>query len=874
MRSVYLMKKNLILMFLGACITLFVLFGQTMATAAVLGTQTSEKSTEFAQGTIYHANTFYSSSVGQQTEHYVTYTPNPDVVPILTNGASLYGKRTVTQANSHLQGIGINSAIGMNADFFSFQTGVPMSNVIIEGKVISKDSGWLPAVGIRADGTAFMGTMPITTTISDENGYIPVECINKYRQPYSLYLYTQDFAYNTHASGKGINVVLGSLSGDITLDSSITAVVESITSDSGSVEIPAGKIVVSVDASASSDLIDRMNIFEVGKKVTIDTKLAVEDNRWLDAQYALGATGGKLITNGQLDYSDEAAAPRTAIGITADGKIIFYTIDGRQSGYSYGIRKETLARRLLELGCVEAINLDGGGSTSLGGVLPGTTNFKVLNSPSDGGLRSCANFFFLKKNNAPDGIPYILNVSHWGIPILSGSTVQLKVTSAYDISYGPANIPDGIVFTLGKDASTAAPSGLKTEVSQNGFVQARGNGDIYINANSSTAKGSTMLRVVATPDELKIFNADTNERIYDLTLNPNDTINLSATAYWGGQAMIVNPESFTWRAVSDDESIGSITNDGVFTASANNGVTGIVAVNAGLCTLELPLRITEIGEEIGKASYPDIYGEVREEEFVVTLIDENGNIPKENISLAIDGKKVSFTYNEETGSLTYPLDETFKDDFHRITLIVTNNAGASRIEVYDSGDWSQMENSFPDTEGHWASAYISYMVNNKVVKGSDDGYFYPDKSMNRTEFAIMLCNYLGIDPLDYQDVILPFTDAYEIPWWALNNVKAVYSLGIMQGQLTDYGVEFKPYADIQRIEYAISIGRLLPPGLMSAPIYALDEADIPFWGKESMKIATAQGIINGYPDGTLKPRRSVTRAEAVKILYTVFGVGK
>lgn len=868
------LKKNLILVFFGAFLTLFVLLGQTLATAAVLGTQTSEKSTEFAQGTIYHANTFYSSSVGQQTEHYVTYTPNPDVVPILTNGASLYGKRTVTQANNHLQGIGINSAIGMNADFFSFQTGVPMSNVIIEGKVISKDSGWLPAVGIRADGTAFMGTMPITTTISDENGYIPVECINKYRQPYSIYLYTQDFAYNTHAPGKGINVVLGSLSGDITLDSSITAVVESITTDNGSVEIPADKIVISVDLSASQDLIDRMNIFEVGKKVTIDTKLAIEDSRWLDAQYALGATGGKLITNGQLDYSDEAAAPRTAIGITADGKIIFYTIDGRQSGYSYGVRKETLARRLLELGCVEAINLDGGGSTSLGGVLPGTTNFKVLNSPSDGGLRSCANFFFLKKNNAPDGIPYILNVSHWGIPILSGSTVQLKVTSAYDISYGPANIPDDIVFTLGKDASTAAPSGLKTEVSQNGFVQARGNGDIYINANSSTANGSTMLRVVATPDELKIFNANTNERIYDLTLNPNDTINLTATAYWGGQAMIVNPESFTWRAVSDDESIGSITNDGVFTASANNGATGIVAVNAGLCTLELPLRITEVGEEIGKASYPDIYGEVREEEFVVTLIDENGNIPKENIRLTIDGKKVSFTYNEETGSLTYPLDETFKDDFHRITLIVTNNAGASRIEVYDSGDWSQMENSFPDTEGHWASAYISYMVNNKVVKGSDDGYFYPDKSMNRTEFAIMLCNYLGIDPLDYQDVILPFTDAYEIPWWALNNVKAVYSLGIMQGQLTDYGVEFKPYADIQRIEYAISIGRLLPPGLMSAPIYALDEENIPFWGKESMKIATAQGIINGYPDGTLKPRRSVTRAEAVKILYTVFGVGK
>ena len=76
------------------------------------------------------------------------------------------------------------------------------------------------------------------------------------------------------------------------------------------------------------------------------------------------------------------------------------------------------------------------------------------------------------------------------------------------------------------------------------------------------------------------------------------------------------------------------------------------------------------------------------------------------------------------------------------------------------------------------------------------------------------------------------------------------------------------------MEYAMSVGRLLPKGLAGAPITAADGTDIPFWAKEDLKIATAQGILNGYPDGTLKPERSVTRAEAVKILYTIFGIGK
>ncbi len=861
----------------AALLALFVLLGQTPAFAAVLGKQSSIKITEYSQGTVLYKTTFDDGSVGQQTEHYVAYTPNPDITPIITNGTSVYGKRTLSQANQTLSSQGIRSAIGMNGDFFSLQTGVPMSNLIMEGRVASKDAGWLSAIGFRKDGSAFIGTLPISTNINTDSGSIPVECINKYRQPYALYLFTEDFGESTHAEDAGTNIILDPKTDTITLNSSITAVVESVTSDEGAVSIPKGKWVLSVSDEADQTIKDRIATLTPGTKVTVDTKNAGEDTRWSTAVYAMGNTGGKLLTDGQLDFEDDSAAPRTAIGIKQDGTVIFYTLDGRQSGYSYGARKSTVAKRLLELGCVDAINLDGGGSTTLGGVLPGTTDFRVINSPSDGRQRSCANFFFLKKNNAPSGVPYRLTVSHWGQPVLSGASVQLTA-DAIDNSYGPAETPADITYTLTDDADTPSPDGLKTEVTKSGLVTVRGNGDVYIEATGGGVTGSTMLRAVATPEEIRVFDTATDDAVTELVVEPEQEFTFSATAYWGREKMIVKPDSFTWRVISEDKSIGTITKDGKFTASKHSGAMGTLAVNAGLCTKEIPIRIRsndEIPEDVPR---PVIYGQIISQGLSASISCMDSHIPAENVQLYLDGEPVQFQY--KNGILTYLMPEELAGEYHRLVLVATAENGAAAMKGFDWGSPVLCQNPFPDTQNHWARDIISYMAKCGVVSGSsEDGsltnlVFNPDDNMTRTEFAIMLCNYLNLDTAKYEKTELPFTDATEIPWWALERVKAIYAMGLMKGQLTDYGVEFRPNDNIKRMEYAISVQRLLPTGLAGAPITAVDAEDIPFWAKESMKVATAQGILSGYPDGTLKPSRSVTRAEAVKILHTVFGVGK
>ncbi len=112
--------------------------------------------------------------------------------------------------------------------------------------------------------------------------------------------------------------------------------------------------------------------------------------RW-NAQYAIGA--GPMLVYGGANVAEEnywkevfdsggvaglARHPRTAIGFTADKKLILLVCDGRTKRGSAGFTLPELAGKLIALGCTYAINLDGGGSSTFVG-----KEGKVLNMPSD-----------------------------------------------------------------------------------------------------------------------------------------------------------------------------------------------------------------------------------------------------------------------------------------------------------------------------------------------------------------------------------------------------------------------------------------------------------------------------------------------------------
>lgn len=868
------MSKKILIKITSIFLLLLFIIG-TNAYADVLGTHISSSRKEISPGTTFFTNVFNDPNVGRQTEHFFEYIPNDMAIPALTNGWTAYGKRTLTQANNILLQQGYSPVAGMNADFFSFQTGVPMSNTIIDGKIFTADSSWLPAIGFRNDGTAFIGTLPINTTVTTDSGSsFKVECINKYRQPYALYLFNRDFADNTHSPDWGRDVVLCNVSGDFRLGGTVTATVESISDNDGSVPIPDGKLILSVSADAAQELKDRLNCLTPGTNITISTTAGQDSDIWNNIGYALGATGGKLLTNGQLDYTDEAAAPRSAVGIRSDGSIIFYTIDGRQKDYSYGVRKETLAKRLLELGCTDAINLDGGGSTTIGYAEPGSKEFKIANSPSDGAQRSCANFLFVLNLCQADGIPYTISLDNYGTALLSGATTKINVTSVLDRSFGYAELDNEVTFYIEDDADTPDINGRKSVITKDGYITAYGNGDIYIGANSGDVYGSTRITSIATPEKITIYNSDAGYQLNEIVLGPNETVQLDAVSSWYGTNLISDSSCYSWTVVSDNASVGEVNSDGFFSASDIDGATGKLVVNAGLCVTEIPIYISGGNSEDVNISYPEISGEIYNGVFKGYI--HGDKLSKDNIIVTIDGERADFNFENSSGNIDIHISDD-KNSYHKIGIFVTSNEGISSMKFFESSNISSVYNRFQDTDNHWAKGYISYLSDCGIVNGSLEGdeiFFRPDRQMTRTEFAIMLCNYLRSDTEAYSDVELPFIDNDEIPWWAENSVKAIYSLGIMQGQLGQYGVSFNPNANINRMEFAIALNRLLPKGLKSEPIYSADKNDIPFWAESSMRIICTQGIMTGYPDGTLRPTQSVTRAEGVKMLFNILGAGK
>ena len=126
-----------------------------------------------------------------------------------------------------------------------------------------------------------------------------------------------------------------------------------------------------------------------GTKARVITEMP-ED--WQNIRHVL--TGSPMLVEGGLPV-DQAVneglwgsvlkySPRTALGVTAQGKVLLVVVDGRQES-SAGLTLEEMAYLMIDLGAVQAVGLDGGGSSEM------WVKGKIVNNPSDNKKRSLAN---------------------------------------------------------------------------------------------------------------------------------------------------------------------------------------------------------------------------------------------------------------------------------------------------------------------------------------------------------------------------------------------------------------------------------------------------------------------------------------------------
>ncbi|MEO7454432.1 MAG: phosphodiester glycosidase family protein, partial [Fimbriimonadales bacterium] len=149
---------------------------------------------------------------------------------------------------------------------------------------------------------------------------------------------------------------------------------------------------------------------------------------WNTVTDAIGG-GPRLVKNGSVsvprDYERFDASynnrhPRSAIGYTKNNEVVVVAVDGRSTN-SKGLTLDELARLMVKLGCTDAMNLDGGGSTTM--VLGGT----VLNKPSDGGLRGVANALLLFSPSEP---PIQIGIRATSLSLKPGDVTTLRLIDA------------------------------------------------------------------------------------------------------------------------------------------------------------------------------------------------------------------------------------------------------------------------------------------------------------------------------------------------------------------------------------------------------------------------------------------------------------
>ena len=95
------------------------------------------------------------------------------------------------------------------------------------------------------------------------------------------------------------------------------------------------------------------------------------------------------------DHATGSRAPRTVLGLKADGSLVLMVNDGRQQPVSSGMSMNELATMMIQLGCTDVLNCDGGGSSTFITKREGSDKATIKNTPSDGAERPTLTVLYL-----------------------------------------------------------------------------------------------------------------------------------------------------------------------------------------------------------------------------------------------------------------------------------------------------------------------------------------------------------------------------------------------------------------------------------------------------------------------------------------------
>ena len=350
---------------------------------------------------------------------------------------------------------------------------------------------------------------------------------------------------------------------------------------------------------------------------------------------------GKDVTASASGSYNTQRHSRTCVGITADGKVVMMVLDGRQEPFSCGGSMHELAQIMLEAGCVAAVNLDGGGSTTYASRPEGSDKVEVINRPSDGSERSISSGLIIASTAVPSNTFDRVTMNAEDEYVTVGTSTKVTVAGVSP-SGSSAEIPTDIAYTVVNGTY------------ENGVLTATAVGDVVLTATYNGKEVGSVTIHAVVPEKL-VFNSS------EMTVPFGKTITLALTATYGLNEVKIKASDILFTLENDG--IGTI--DGFDFTAGDGGVTesSITATFTGTeITATSTIKLGKGSEVIfdfedGDTSMFDLgyvaYNYVLPDGRVYPVTAANGKVHSGNGAMALD---INYGNSLESGYMMTALE--------------------------------------------------------------------------------------------------------------------------------------------------------------------------------------------------------------------------
>lgn len=777
--------------------------------------------------------------------------------------------RTTDQAKAY-NSPGQQVAGAINGSFFwgADQGYLPMylisyrNRLINAGIIATGDDQYVNqpiAFGVDKTGKGKIAPYNLDIHFTYQGKKIAITSTDKHRSTNNMILYTPLYPKPTTETNElGVEVVLDNVTGgtDLNFGETVKGVVKKIRArgDKEPSAIPENGFVLSGHGEAEVNL----RTIPVGAEIEI---AATIDEPWQDASFML-TSGPELVKDGKVNVgmdltSDKATerAPRTAIAIDKTGtKVFMVTVDGRQPGYSKGMNLKQLAEHLVSLGAYQALNLDGGGSTTMAVRKPGDQQVSLYNRPSDQSERRVSTSL-LAISTAPAG-----KVAEIGARFekegvyLKGTKGTVLIDYVMDQYYNPVSL-GSTKLSLSSVNGTVEANGLN-------FTAVKpGKDTLLLKTGTGEGNGQLNLEVVD-----KISKIEMSEK--ELMLKKGETKQLTLKAFDSQNREVIYDTSLIKWGV--EGSVGTITKSGVFTAA--NG-TGRITAELGGKVVSVPVSVgTSAAISVDRMETLTGWKATSANGSSVLKLTDNKDYPFEG-NAAI---KLSYDFVGKAGTSAAYLNAN-------VPKVLEGNPALITARVYGDGSRSWLRGKLRDSSGvehtinftperglkwvgwNFVTAKVPENVSGQL--SLEQIYIAQPSGEKKTSGTILVDDVKAVYDPEYREPLFKDTS---LNFRAEKEISSLVTSGVIAGYSNG---NFGPYDELTRQQAAILLTRALelPLENVTDPGFADMKPSMGFY--KEVAAAAKAGIINGKDNGKrFDPNGKLTRAEMAAILKRGFSL--